>query len=355
MRPTTHRTDPQRGKLSLAIIGCGAVAQERYIPASHLISNTVDITYVVDINVKRAEEVAQRFQIPNYVDDYHRIIDKVDAVVVATPPKSHASIAIHCLTHGTHVLCEKPMALSVEEAEKMVKVSRDSQTHLAIGMNRRLCLSSRIANFLLNNRFLGKIDRFEIEEGHKFNWPLRSFHIFTGNEGILLDTGPHLLDLLFWLLGNDVEISKYRDDSFGGVEANAQIELKIIHNSDEISGTVELSFTRHLRNTIRIFGERGYIDVPVLGGKSVIFHELSNPDRELEIQFNNISAKNRIEQFAEQLARFASSISDNEVRYVPGTEGIPVIKAIRECYNIRETMMHSWEMKHISLRLKNGN
>jgi len=337
-------------QVQLAIIGCGAVAQERHIPACQAVSK-VDLVYVVDVDIKRAKEIARRFRIPNYVDDYHEILDEVRAVIIATPPKTHVEIAMDCLKNGVHVLCEKPLASSSEEAQKIIEVSRKSQAHLAIGMNRRLCPSSQLAKSLIESNFVGEIERFEIEEGHEFNWPLRSGHLFIKDlsiGGVLADTGPHVFDLLFWLLGcDDAEIVKYTDDNFGGVEANALIELTLKRNSKEIPGSVELSFTRELTNRIVIYGENGCIKIPVLGGQNIMFRPKSGLDHDLLIRAPANYPSTRIAQFALQLSNFVDSILTGEIKYVPGVEALPVIRAIEECYRKRTVMLYDWEAKWI--------
>ena len=342
-------------QVKLAVIGCGAVARERYLPASKLVPN-LEIVYVVDANLERARKIARQFCIPGYTNDYREIFGKVDAAVVATPPKLHASISVDCLNHGIHVLCEKPMATSIREAQEMIKTSQRNQVHLAVNMNRRLCSSSQVAHFLIKRGFIGELRRFEAEEGYEFNWPLQSLHLFLKEEaggGVLANSGPHTLDLLFWLIGKEAEILSYKDDNFGGVEANARIELILKSNDAEIPGVVELSLTRHLRNIIRVFGERGYIDIPVFGGESVYFHPIVSPERTLEIRLNNVPPKNRIKEFAQQLSRFADSILSGEIKYTPGTEAIPVIECIERCYKMRRNfprktlMLQPWESINI--------
>lgn len=335
-------------KFNLGIIGCGAMAKERYLPASKLVSN-LEVTYVVDVNKERAKDIARQFQISNYTNDYHETFGKIDAAVVATPPNLHAQITIDCLTHGVHVLCEKPMATSLKDAREMVRVSQESGTHLAIGMNRRLNFIFQLAKHLIKSGFLGKLERFEAEEGYEFNWPLQSLHLFKREEaggGVLEGTGPHLLDLLFWLKDKDVGVISYEDDNFGGVEANAQIKLKIKHNDNEIPGTVKLSLTRNLKNVIRIFGERGCIDVPSAGGECIYFYPKSNLKLRTEMRLSHIRTRGRVEEFAEQLSRFMDSILSGKIKYTPGKEAIPVIGCIEECYKMRKQVFQPWEIKN---------
>jgi predicted dehydrogenase len=131
-------------RVRLGIIGSGAIAEEGYLPAADLVSNII-VTHVVDLDGNRAREVANRFQIPNFVTGYREIFGKVDAVVVATPPRLHAKISIDCLNHGLHVLCEKPLATSLEEAKEMLAASERTHNHLAVGMVRRMNWTGRYA------------------------------------------------------------------------------------------------------------------------------------------------------------------------------------------------------------------
>jgi len=346
--------------VKLSIIGCGAVVQERYLPASKLIPN-IEILYVIDTNIKTAEEVARRFRVPNYTNDYQAIFGKVDAAVIATPPKYHAQIAIDCLNHGIHVLCEKPLAISSKEAQRIVRISMNTKKNLAIGMNRRLCPSSKLAKDLLTHDFIGELSRFEVEEGSEFNWPLQSLHLFKKEEaggGVLADVGPHLFDLLLWLISKDVKIISCKDDNLGGVEANVQIELELKYNSKKIPGTIEISRTRKLRNIIRIFGERGYIDIPTLGGEAIYFYPKINTGKRIEIRYGDNPKRGRVEEFGEELLHFRDSILNEKVYYVKGIEAIPVVECIEECYKIRGSINKMWKNNNFDykfLRKIKGN
>ncbi len=243
----------------MGIIGCGAITERGYLPALKSVSNIV-LTHVVDLDLERAESVAKHFDIPNFVDDYRLLYGKIDAVVVATPPNSHAPISIDCLNHGLHVLCEKPLAPSAREAEEMIAVSRNKGNHLAVGMVRRLSPSFQLLKRVLETDILGEIQGFDLEEGSQFNWPLRTGHLFQDkiSGGVLADTGPHVLDLLLWLFESEsLNLVNYSDDRWGGVEANALIELEIELGLRKIIGTIDLSFTRSLRNTLQALWRKG--------------------------------------------------------------------------------------------------
>jgi UDP-N-acetylglucosamine 3-dehydrogenase len=336
-------------KIKLAIIGCGAVTQERYLPAANLVPN-LTLTHVVDLDIERVRDVANRFQIPNCVDDYRAVFAKVDAVIVATPPSSHAKISIDCLRQGLHVLCEKPLATSVEEVQAMITASQQAHTHLAVGMIRRLSWSSQLLKRLLQIGMLGDICRFDVEEGGEFNWPLRTGHIFqdSNSGGVLADAGSHIFDLVLWSLGSQrAQLVRCRDDNWGGVEANVTVDLTVEWHSRPVPGRIELSFTRSLRNTLRIYGEKGCLEVPTRGSPGVLFYPDDENVEPVILKLPDARPRRRVGEFAVQLANFADSIINNSKKYATADEVLTTMSIIEQCRRSRERMVQSWEMKHL--------
>lgn len=338
-----------KGKVRLAIIGSGAIAEEGYLPAAGMVSNT-DVTYVIDLDSERAREVANRFKVSNFEIDYQKIFGKVDAVVVATPPGSHAKITIDCLNHGLHVLCEKPLATSVEEAKEMVAISEETDTYLGVGMVRRLSWSSRLLKKLVKSGVLGDISHFDIEEGWEFNWPLRTGHIFQGSNsrGVVADTGPHLFDLILWILGSQqAQVVSCRDDNWGGVEANAAIEMTVERRSGKTTGKIELSFTRELRNTVKIYGETGCLEASTVGANEVYFYTLGENENPVILTPKNARPKKKNEEFALQLSNFSDAIINNSKKYVQADEAITTMSLIEECYRSRKPTGQAWDIMHL--------
>jgi len=336
-------------EVKLAIIGCGAITQARYLPAANLLPN-LTITHVVDLDAETGHEVANRFQIPEFAREYQQVFGKVDAVVVATPPSSHARISIDCLNHGLHVLCEKPLAVSVMEAKAMISASQRSNRHLAVGMNRRLSWSSQISRRLVQSGVLGDIYRFDIEEGHEFNWPLRTGHIFQDSNagGVLADTGVHVFDLLLWTLGSPkAKLGLCRTDNWGGVEANAVVELVVEWHSRQTPGGVELSFTRELRNTMRIYGDNGVLEAPILGGLEVSLYLADNPVEPVILTPHHVGPRNRVEEFAVQLSKFVEAVLHDSKTYVTADEALATLSLIEQCHYGGERMGHAWETVHL--------
>ena len=336
-------------KVKFAIVGSGAITEQSYLPVAEMIPNVV-VTHLIDLDVERAIDVARNYQISDVISDYREIYGKVDAVIVATPPSSHAKISIDCMNHGLHVLCEKPLASSVVQAREMVETGKRTSMHLAVGMVRRLNWSAQILKKLIGSDLLGNIHGFDIEEGWEFNWPLRTAHTFQAGKsgGVVPDAGSHIFDLLLWILGSqDARVLSCRDDNWGGVAMNAEVELKIERNSRRITGKVELSYTRKLRNTLKIHGERGCLEAETVGANEIYFYPLGENEEPIILKPQNAGSKKKNEDFALQLHHFADSIINNTKKYVPAEEAITTMALIEDCYRLRKPMTQPWNMKHL--------
>lgn len=109
-------------RLKIAVVGCGEVAQIMHIPYLIELDSHFDLAAVTDISPSVARRVAERYRIPAWYSDYEKMLEqeRPDAVVILTSNEYHAPFAVQAMEHGAHVLVEKPMCISLEEAEEMV-------------------------------------------------------------------------------------------------------------------------------------------------------------------------------------------------------------------------------------------
>ncbi len=144
-------------KIKVAVVGCGSIAKHRHIKeyASH---SKVEFVAFCDLNKELADEYAQKFNAKSYTS-YEELLahEKVDAVSVCTQNSDHAKVSIAAAKAGAHVLCEKPMATSLEEAEAMIKAAKDSNVFLMIGHNQRLMPPHVKVKEILQSGKLGKL------------------------------------------------------------------------------------------------------------------------------------------------------------------------------------------------------
>lgn len=192
-------------KIKVAIIGCGIVS------AQHLRSYTdnplTEIKYAIDIIPERAEQKAKEFNIPFTEVDFTKILDdeEIEAVSICTPNDTHALIAIACLNAGKHVLCEKPAALNVKQANEMKAVAIKNNKILNIGVVNRFNTAVNKIKEMIEAGELGKIYHVYCSFRSHRSIPGLGGHYTTkkeGGGGVLIDWGVHFLDLIFYSLNN---------------------------------------------------------------------------------------------------------------------------------------------------------
>jgi predicted dehydrogenase/nucleoside-diphosphate-sugar epimerase len=326
------------GKLRLAVIGCGAVTESLHLPAIAR-SEDVELVALADRSLARAQKLATECASePAVFDDYQQIIDRAEAAIVALPNVLHASVAIDLLTHGVHVLVEKPMAVNSHDCEAMIASAHENNRVLAVGMVRRFCNSSKFVKRVIERELLGNIGRLDVREGRPFNWQVASDAMFRkdmAGGGVLLDIGVHVLDQLLWWFG-DCELVKYCDDSQGGLEADCEIRLRF---RSGLTGVIELSRTRNLRNTFVIEGDRGTLAVET-GFGSVVDMSLTDgcgasSSRVMPLE----SREPPVEQaFRDQLENFVSAVRNGSTPLVPGHDGMRAVRIIECCYARRQAL-----------------
>jgi len=194
------------------LVGTGAISNKRVGPA---LVNAQDsqLVAVCDVIKESAQEFASRFgvtQVCHSIDDL-LANDEIDAVYLATPIFLHSSQAIEALRAGKHVLVEKPMALSVSEAEQMVQVARETGKTLATAYYRRFFPKVQRAEQLISDGTLGQVIMvvstyhtwYDPAPGAPGSW--RAQKARSGG-GVLWDMGSHRFDLLLGLFGMPTQV-----------------------------------------------------------------------------------------------------------------------------------------------------
>ena len=214
---------------SIGIIGCGAIAEEFYLP--HLVGDAgiQRNLHLIDPSSDRTRDLAKRFAIPSVATDYREVFGDLDGVIVAVPPHLHHPIVMDCLDAGLHVLCEKPLALNSEHVREMVKKADDVGRHLMVNLNRRLGGSFIGIRNLIQSQRLGRPRFIDYNIRENFSWPTVSGWYFGSKEntrGVLLDRGAHVFDTICWWLGGKPEITDAYTDSLGGPEAVTTVKFR---------------------------------------------------------------------------------------------------------------------------------
>jgi len=195
-------------KHRVGIIGCGGIANQKHFPALTAAANRVEIAYLCDLIPERCETAKKKYGLDSakICTDYHEVTAAadVDVIYVLTPNVAHCEITVAALEGGKHVLCEKPMAASTADAEKMMAAWEKSGKIFTIGYQNRYRADSQALKRLCDDGELGKIYYAQAHALRRRGVP--TWGVFTDKAkqggGPLIDIGTHSLDLTLWFMDN---------------------------------------------------------------------------------------------------------------------------------------------------------
>jgi UDP-N-acetylglucosamine 3-dehydrogenase len=317
------------------VIGVGAIAQRRHIPECCANPDS-QLAALADPVPGRAESVCSHYggRAKCYADYKEMLRDpNVDAVVVAGPNSLHAQQSIEALQAGKHVLVEKPMATSREDAQAMIKAAEKSGRYLMIGLNQRLMPPHVKAKRILQGGNLGRVLAFRTAFQHPGpegwsvdagkSWFFKKGQAFMGVTG---DLGVHKADLLRWLLGQEfTEVGailstldkRDADGKLIDLDDNAYLTLK---TDKGIIGSMILSWTNYgpEENYTILYCEKGVLSIgvdPIYG----VTVDYRNGEKELhkvgEMSTNEKQVASGI------IDSFTRSIQTNTPPEINGMEG----------------------------------
>ena len=193
--------------LKWAIVGCSDITNKAAAPAMVADAHSSIVAFYSH-DLQRAEQMRRTFGAATAYDDLPAMLadPRIEAVYVGSPPHRHAAEASAALEAGKHVLCEKPMALSIEDCRRMNAAARAGDVHLAIAYYRRFWPKARKMKALISRGAIGRPVSARIRVGRYYNpdpddiqaWRVR---VDQAGGGALLDVGSHRLDVMCWLLG----------------------------------------------------------------------------------------------------------------------------------------------------------
>lgn len=190
----------------IGIIGCGGIANGKHMPSLRKLAN-VEMVAFCDIIEERAAKAAAEYgtHAKVYTDYTELLKDKsIDVIHVLTPNKSHSFITVAALESGKHVMCEKPMAKTAAEAQKMLDAVKKSGKLLTIGYQGRQRADSQYLKQICDAGDLGEIYYAKAHAIRRRAVP--TWGVFLNEDeqggGPLIDIGTHALDLTLWMMNN---------------------------------------------------------------------------------------------------------------------------------------------------------
>ncbi len=264
--------------MKYALIGCGRISTN-HIKAA--VNNKLEIVAVCDIVPENMESVLSKHElngdetIKRYTD-YKKLVSEnpdIELISIATESGIHAEIALYCIDHGINVIIEKPMAMSLADADKIIKLSEEKHVKVsACHQNRFNIAVQKMRNALENGRF-GKLShgsihvRWNRNKDYYDQAPWRGTWAQDG--GALMNQCIHGIDLLRWTFGDEIEevYGQTRQQFHHYLEAE-DIGMAVVKFKNGAIATIEGTtnvYPQNLEETLYIFGETGTVKI---GGKS---------------------------------------------------------------------------------------
>lgn len=252
------------------LIGAGDIARKRVAPALRSLPGC-DFVSVSRSRSELAESFAKEFGARKWFADWHELIadDEIDAVYLATPVYMHAEQTIAAAEAGKHVLCEKPMALSSKDCDKMIAACRANNVKLGIAYYRRFYPVIVRARQIINAGEIGLVSFAQINAFEYFDPPPdHPRHWFVEKEksggGPMIDFGCHRIEVFVNLFGTVRRFESIVSNDVFGREVEDTASAIFQFESGACASLTVTHATTDARDTLDIYGTNGAIHIPAL-------------------------------------------------------------------------------------------
>lgn len=262
--------------LKYALIGCGRISPNHLAGA---IENELDIVALCDIDPEKMTEKISRFNLPQSISqytDYKEMLEKEkpQLVAICTESGKHGQIALDCIEAGSHLIIEKPIALSLEEADTIIEKSKEKNVKVSACHQNRFNKSIQKIREAVEHERFGRLlhgtahIRWNRGEDYYKQAPWRG--TWEQDGGALMNQCIHNIDLLRWMMGDEiVEVVGMTDNLMHPFIEAEDLGMALIKFSNGSYGIIEGTtniYPQNLEETLYIFGEKGTVKA---GGKSV--------------------------------------------------------------------------------------
>lgn len=256
----------------------------------------------------------------------------VDAVVVVTPTRFHQQIVLDAAAAGKHVLCEKPMAMSVEECTTMVRACDQAGVRLQIGFMRRFDAGFRRAKALIDEGRIGEVVSV-VSRTHGPSVPQAWMYDLRASNGPLAEVNSHDIDTVRWLSGAEVDsvhatagnfrAPQARDefpDFYDTVLLTARLDTGAIGCIDGAQG-VKYGYDAH----VEVLGTEGRLDIGDLQANRVVLHRADGTsERDIVPSWRNLFA----DAYRDEDRSFVRAILDDQPTEVTGVDGLRAVEVV---------------------------
>ncbi len=313
-------------KIRWGVAGCGRITENSFVPAVNQLKKS-SLAAVYSHNLKRARFIASKTQGAKAFDDFDEFLAAdFDALYVASANDDHYEQVLKAAKAGKHILCEKPLAMTAEQAEEMVRVCKENNVQFAVNYIFRFHPLLKKAKELIENRYVGQV--VSISANFHIDFPPSDNYRYSREKGggALRDLGTHMIDTLRYLGGEFAEIHGYMDRIVYKTEVD-DFAGGIVKFESGYYGGFQVSFnSRRAPNRIVIIGHNGTISIEDLIGKKFGISKLIiDIDGERRVMF-----RRKANKFLTMLRSVQKSFMKNETPEVTGEDGSINMRIIEE-------------------------
>ena len=278
-----------------------------------------EIALICDSNPDTLRAAGERYGIPEekWVTDYMDIVnnENIDVVSVAIPDQQHKQVCCDLLRAGKHVLCEKPLALTREDVEDIIKAADESGCKFMVGQICRFTPAFEKAKEIIDAGIIGELYFIESEYAHDYMTFLKGWRADPKRHGVV-GGGCHAVDLIRWLAGDPIEVFAYGMHKLLPMVTYDDATIAIMKFNDNLAGKVFVSTGCKRDYTMRtvIYGTKGTIICDNTSPTLTLFttdeNGITQEPQIIDINVNNHNAAKEFEVFADAIINDKKVMTD---------------------------------------------
>ncbi len=313
-------------RIRLGIVGAGGIAQDyaRVLDSAP----SVECVGVADLRPEAAGALAETLRCPGF-GSYQEMAEAalLDAVIVCTPPSSHAAICLYFLERRLHVLCEKPLCLDVASAAQVVEAAHTAGVRFTMASKFRYVQDVVRAKSIVTSGILGEMILLENAFTSRVNMSQRwNSNVEISGGGVLVDNGTHSLDIVRYFLGPLAEVQAIEGKRTQGLAVEETVRV-FARSAMGVLASIDLSWSinKNLDSYINIYGSHGTVSV---GWRESKYRQTSSPDW---IVFG--SGYNKHQAMRSEVENFARAIRGEEALLITPEDALASVEGIEAAYN----------------------
>lgn len=337
--------------MKYALIGCGRISTNHMKAA---VNNHLEIVGVCDILPEKMEEILEKHELKedasiHHYTDYKELLENEmpDLVSIATESGNHAEIALYCIEKGVHVIIEKPMAMSIDDANKIIELSEKKNVKVSACHQNRFNIAVQELRRAIESGRFGKISHGSIHvrwnRNHGYYDQASWRGTWAEDGGALMNQCIHGIDLLRWMMGDEVEevYGATRQQFHDYLEAE-DVGMAVVKFKNGAIGTIEGTtnvYPKNLEETLYIFGENGTVKIGGTSTNNIDVWNFADETEEddkikgLEEATSNVYGNGHTSLFADVM----DAIENDRKPYVDAVAGRNALEMILSIYKSQKT------------------